>query len=141
MKHGPGDSLGNDVHVIHLVTTRRRPVTLTLLCASLLAASAPSIPARAAADDPVVVETTSTSFWPEPGLGRDLLLSVTALLGLLVGMERLATWRLGVRQRREALDVTSALWSDGHGSAAPEISPVAWRVSLPGSRFPQTSTN
>ena len=113
------------MQLVHLTPVRpRRPRYASLLCVGLLATSALSAAAVPAIIDPL--------------LNRDLLLSVAALLGVLVGMERLAAWRLGVNRRREALDVSHALRPEGGGSATPEISPVAWRAVLPGSRSSRT---
>ena len=122
------------------IRPRRSRRGALLLCAGLLAtaplAAAPLADDDSAAETVQVAGVTTTHL---PLLNRDLLLSVVALLAVLVGMERLAAWRLGVNRRREMLDVSSALLrSAGGGSTMPEISPVAWRTVLPGSRSPRT---
>ena len=131
----------------HSLTCSPRPRLTLLLGVGLLATSrlsAALVPdgqelGKTPAATPAVETATPSTTRGAPD--RDLILSVTALLGVLVGMERLATWRVGVRHRRGTVDVASALAPSLPGSSAPEISPVAWRTVLPphrSSHFPRT---
>lgn len=126
------------MHTIHPALThphRRRCLTL-LLGVGLLTTS--RLSAALAPDDQELSKTPAAaapiaapSTAPERS-NRDLILSVTALLGVLVGMERLATWRVGVRHRRGAADVAFILSPPRPGGpGVPEISPVAWRTVRP----------
>ncbi len=122
--------------------SRRRgfPTARAVLGAGLLAASiALPLNVRAATRPerpvPVTGEGASGPRCSVPAPGRNLLLVVTAVLGSLVGIERLASWRLGVRHRREGLDVMVALWPTGGGRAVPIAYPVTWSAPPPGHRY------
>ena len=115
----------------------------SLLCAAGLLALANSIlllPSAARAQDappqdaaweepaqPMPGATLAASAQPS-STGRPLLLLTLGLAGLLVGMERLASWQLGGHQGRAARDgAASTPGQHGQGAItmkAPEVSPV-----------------
>ena len=125
------------MHSIHLTSMNHRRRLVLLLGAGLLTVSTLSAaPAPEAPAAPAAVAATS-----DHPVNRDLLWCVTALLGLLIGIERLAAWRLSMRDRREGMEVTSALPPASSWLAKTEISPVAWRVPTLRQRLPWTASN
>lgn len=110
---------------------------LAVLCAAGVLALATTLPPVASATDietagfePAAATTVAPDRLTEEG--RRLLLATLSVAGLLVGVERIASWRLGVRQCREfaaARELESAL-PPLDLRRRPEISLATWQARM-----------